>query len=76
MNTPWIIGGIAFVIFFGVVEAYAFRHADRLNTLSRAIALLGEKWPLSIALVGLLTGVLLAHFYWPWCANPLGAGAG
>jgi hypothetical protein len=76
MNTYWIFGAVAFVGFFAVGETYAFKYPLRQNTLSRAIATMGAKWPMSIALVGLLVGVLLAHFYWPWCGNPLGVGGG
>jgi 4-hydroxybenzoate polyprenyltransferase len=75
-NTPWIVGAIAFLIFFTIFESYALRHPDRENTLSHFVASIGAEWPLSIALYGLVTGVLLAHFFWPWCGNPLGAGIG
>lgn len=76
MNTPWIIGLLAAIVFFAVFEAIAFRHPDRLNSLSRTVAGLGAVWPLSIWLMGLFAGILAAHFFWPWCANPLGLGGG
>lgn len=76
MNTPWILGALGAIAFFAFFEARAFRHPERQNTLSHAVATLGAQWPLSIALAGLFAGILLAHFYWPWCANPLGHGGG
>lgn len=76
MNLPWDLGLAAAVAFFAWFEARAFRHPERQNTLSHFVASLGAKWPLSIWLMGLFAGVLAAHFFWPWCANPLGAGAG
>jgi hypothetical protein len=66
---PLVIGS------FGVIEAYAFRHPDRQFTLSRTMATLGAKFPLSIALLGMLFGGLLVHFYWHWgcdISNALG----
>jgi len=76
MNTPWIIGALAAIAFFAVFEFLAFRHPDRINTLSRCIASLGQTWPLSIFLMGLFAGILASHFFWPWAANPLGTGGG
>lgn len=69
-NLPWIIGAVAAVIFFGVVEGYAFAHPDRVNTLSYAIAALGARWPFSIFLTGFFAGSLATHFFWAWPGNP------
>ena len=55
---------------FAVLEGYAFKHPDRQWTLSKTISTLGARWPLSIALLGMLFGGLLVHFYWPY-TNPL-----
>lgn len=76
MNTPWIIGTLFAILFFAVFEALAFRHPDRVNTLSRTITTLGQTWPLSIWLMGLFAGILAAHLFWPWAASPLGVGGG
>lgn len=76
MNLPWEIGIFFAIVFFAVFEKRAFDHPNRQNTLSYTIASIGEKWPLSIWLMGLFAGVLAAHFFWPWCANPLGHGGG
>jgi len=71
VNTPWIIGTIAAIVFFAYFEWRAFAHPLRQNTLSRAIATLGSEWPLSIFLMGLVCGILASHFFWPWSENPL-----
>ncbi len=76
MNLPWIAGAIGAIVFFAVFEARAFAHPDRQNTLSRAVATLGAQWPLSIFLMGMLAGILAAHFFWPWPQNPLAGGGG
>jgi hypothetical protein len=76
VNTPWIIGTLLAIAFFAYFEWRAFAHPDRQNTLSHAIATLGKNWPLSIFLMGMFAGILAAHLFWPWAANPLGAGAG
>jgi hypothetical protein len=76
MDTVWIVGIVVAIIFFAFAETYAFKHPDRHNTLSRFIASAGAKWPLSIWIMGLFAGILAAHFFWPWCGNPLGSGGG
>lgn len=69
MNTPWILGTLAAILFFALVETFAMKHADRLNTLSRAIYTLGSRWPLSIWLMGMFAGGLAVHFFWHWCPD-------
>jgi hypothetical protein len=69
MNTPWIIGLFGAILFFAVFEALAFRHPDRLNTLSRAVWTVGQVWPLSIWLMGMFAGGLAVHFFWHWCPS-------
>lgn len=71
MDTPWIIGTIAAILFFIIFEARAFRHPDRQNTLSRAIYNVGASWPLSIWIMGVLAGSLATHFFWHFC--PVGS---
>lgn len=75
MNTPWITGLLLAIIFFAVFEAMAFRHPDRVNTLSHAVYTLGKTWPLSIWLMGMFAGGLAVHFFWHWCPDA-GAGIG
>jgi hypothetical protein len=67
MNTPWIIWLLLIVVSFTVLEAYAFKHPERENTLSRFIATVGLKFPLSLVMFGMLFGGLAVHFYWPFC---------
>lgn len=75
MNTDWLISALVALLVFIVIERYAFRHPDRQNTLSRAIWSLGQKWPLSIFLMGMFAGGLAVHFFWHWCPA-LGLGTG
>ena len=67
MTWPWLIWLIAVGISFALLERYAFKHPDREWTLSRTIATIGAKWPLSIALFGMFFGGLLVHFFWYFC---------
>jgi hypothetical protein len=76
MNLPWEAGIFFAIAFFAFWEWYAFKHPTRTNTLSHFVASIGATWPLSIWLMGLFAGVLAAHFFWPWCGNPLGHGGG
>ncbi len=66
-DLPWVILGVSILAYFTFFEGYAFRHPDRLHTLSRTIYYLGQKWPLSIFLWGLLVGGLAVHFFWHFC---------
>lgn len=50
-------------------EGYALKHPERLNTLSWVMATVGQKWPLSIGILGFFFGGLMAHFYFPECLN-------
>lgn len=75
MSTPWIVWSVIALLAFAVLEALAFRHPTRLNTLSRSIYDLGRKWPFSIFLLGFLIGALATHFFWQWCPDG-GTGVG
>jgi hypothetical protein len=76
MNTYWIVAALAAILCFAVGERYAFRHPERLNTLSRAIYTIGSQWPLSIFIMGQFTGGLAVHFFWHWCpAGSVSTGA-
>lgn len=67
LDTPWLIAVLVAILVFAVLEARAFRHPDRQNTLSRTIFDLGAKWPLSIFIMGMFAGGLAVHFFWHWC---------
>ena len=84
MNTPWVIWGFCMVLIvagsFTFLEARAFKHPEQMNTLSRSMWTLGQKWPLSLVLWGLTWGMLVGglsvHFYWNWCPALMPAGIG
>jgi hypothetical protein len=58
---------------FGMLEWWGWQEG---NTFSRYVSTVGATWPLSIFLIGLVTGIMAAHFFWPWKDNPLGKGDG
>jgi len=71
----WVVWFLGVWGLFAILEGFALRHPDRMWTLSKAISTLGARWPLSIALLGMLFGGLLVHFYWPY-KNPIGPSIG
>lgn len=72
----WGIGLLLAVVFFAVNEALAFVYPNDFTTLSYAVSYIGAKWPPFIWFCGHITGLLTAHFFWAWKANPMGPGAG
>jgi len=52
---------------FALIEGFALKHPDRQWTLSRTIATVGARFPLSIAMLSGLFCGLLVHFYWHFC---------
>ena len=76
MDTPWIIGAIGAILFFAYFEWRAFKYPTRQNTLSRWIYNMGQTWPLSIWLMGMLAGGLAVHFFWHWAPACMPAGTG
>ncbi|MDE2020006.1 MAG: hypothetical protein KGJ13_06710 [Patescibacteria group bacterium] len=73
---PWFVGTIGAILFFGYYETQAFIHPDHYATLSNTVATIGHAWPISIFFMGQFSGILAAHFFWPWKANPEGEGGG
>jgi uncharacterized integral membrane protein len=71
---PWIVGGLVFLVFFAIFEYRGLAHWQRQHSLSRFVWIIGQKWPLSIALWGLVFGGLLVHFFWNWCPATTGTG--
>lgn len=67
MNTPWIVLGLVGLVLFAIFEARGLRHPERQNTLSRFLWQLGQKWPLSLVIWGVLIGGLSVHVAWNWC---------
>jgi hypothetical protein len=71
----WLLWFVALVISFALIERYAFRYPERQWTLSRTIWHIGQKWPLSIFILGMVVGCLATHFFWNWCpASDIGIG--
>jgi hypothetical protein len=64
----WAVGLVVAVVFFAVVESYAI---DYPHNLSRVIATLGSKWPLSIWICGAFAGGLAVGIG-PRVSRPLG----
>ena len=76
MNWMWTVWLVSIALSFSALEAYAFKYPQRQNTLSRFIWTVGQKWPLSLVLYGMLFGGLAVHFYWNWCPALMPAGNG
>jgi hypothetical protein len=72
----WALWFLAIVVSFSILEGYAFKHPSRLNTLSRCVWTIGQKWPLSLVLYGMVFGGLAVHFFWNWCPQFMPAGIG
>lgn len=63
----WTLLGLFWIAGFLFLEVRALRSYDpKRVTLSRYMATIGAKFPLSIFFVGLTVGILAAHFYWHW----------
>jgi hypothetical protein len=67
-DLPWLL--VAFPIcltVFAVFEARALCHRDRYNTLSELCYNTGRRWPISLYLAGMFTGILIVHLFAHWC---------
>jgi hypothetical protein len=62
----WVMSVLAIIAFIGG-ESYAAKHRAKQNTLSKWIYDLGQKFPLSIFLMGMFVGGLATHLFWHWC---------
>lgn len=63
MGWLWILWLLGVVISFAFLEAYTLKYPERHWTLSRFMAELGSRWPLTLFLSGLLVGGLATHFF-------------
>jgi hypothetical protein len=63
----WMVVCAVAVVLFAVGETYAIDYPNNQWTLSRVIATLGAKWPLSIWICGAFAGGLAVHFFWHYC---------
>ncbi len=63
----WTILGALWLAGFLFLEVRALRSNDpKRVTLSRYMATIGAKFPLSIFFMGLVIGGLSVHFWWHW----------
>jgi len=65
----WFIWLIVLFMSFIVLEARAINRGG--VTLSATVRGWAETWPLLPFMVGLVFGVLGAHFFWPWCPETM-----
>lgn len=56
--------GLAFAL-FAALEARALIKKEK--TLSRSVVDLSRAWPPFPFILGMVVGMLVSHFYWPWC---------
>lgn len=64
----WTLLGAGWLVLFAFFETRALRHPENANrvTLSRYMATIGAKFPLSLFMLGLVVGGLAVHFWWHW----------
>lgn len=67
MDLPWLIGLVIIIAFFAVFEVRAVRNPDKQHTLSRFIYNTVHDRPVTIYLLGMLTGILIVHLFAHWC---------
>ena len=74
MNAFWTLWFLVCIGLFAAGEGYALQY--RKKTLSRFIWDGFVAWPLTAAVLGMLFGGLLVHFFWHWCPveNPINLG--
>jgi len=63
MEWEWALWFLLVIVSLLALEAYALRHPDRMNTLSETVSSLGERFPLSIFIIGVGVGILSYHFW-------------
>lgn len=64
MRWAWLAFLIAFAAGFAALETYALNNDT--TTLSRLIYDANQAWPLTSAVIAMIFGGLLVHFFWPW----------
>jgi len=67
MRSPWVwvIWLLVIAFTFAVIEGLAVSDPGGL-TLSQFIVNVSRAWPPIVALIGILIGMLISHFWWPW----------
>jgi hypothetical protein len=67
-DLPWLLIALPIAIaLFAIFEGRALLHPDRYNTLSRSCYDVGRRWPITIWLAGVATGILVVHLFAHWC---------
>lgn len=62
---PWLGLALFVAVGFAVLEWSAIIDPEGL-TLSQFVVNISHAWPPIIALFGILIGMLISHFWWPW----------
>ena len=65
MTWAWLAWFLAAIVTFAVLEGYAIRTGRK--TLSRTVRDMNQAWPLTSAVMALVMGALLTHFFWRFC---------
>ncbi len=70
MIVGWTALILVNIVIFAILESYALSRSDPDGgiTLSRYVWELSQAWPPIVFLLGMLTGILVSHFWWRW--NP------
>jgi hypothetical protein len=71
----WVAWLAAIVVSFIVLETIALRDENGL-TLSQFTVNVTYAWLPAIFLMGMVVGILVAHFFWPWVPKQLRAQCG
>lgn len=62
----WAVWFVVFVVgLFVVLEARAL--IKKQKTLSRTVVDVSRAWPPLPFILGFVVGMLVSHFWWPWC---------
>lgn len=61
----WVVWLLCVIASFGALEWYAVHTGQ--PTLSRFIAAVNSRFPLTSTIYGAVVGGLAVHFFWPWC---------
>jgi hypothetical protein len=69
-DIPWVyyVAPVVLVL-FATFEGRALLHPERYNTLSQFIFNIGKRYPITIWLGGIGTGILAVHLFSHWCPS-------
>lgn len=69
MNITWTLWLLVLASSFATFESYAL--AKNKTTLSRYVWNISKTWSMLGCAVGLISGIVLSHFFWPCQGCPL-----